>query len=174
MTSIYIFVSAFKDSDGFGKIIFMLLFSVSFISWFMLLYKARQFAHLEKQMHAFLENFQKKEQSIFEKTFLENLSSSPLFLLYKNFKKCAIDLFDRNRQLDGVDINFLSRSDVEMLNNFLEQKILWRVKRLKKIFLFFPLRSRWPLFWESSEPFGDSLLALLALEKGGRRYLTRL
>jgi biopolymer transport protein TolQ len=132
MTSIYIFVSAFKDSDGFGKIIFMLLFSVSFISWFMLLYKARQFAHLEKQMHAFLENFQKKEQSILEKTFLENLSSSPLFSLYKNFKKCAIDLFQRNRQLDGVDINFLSRSDVEMLNNFLEQKILLESKTLEK------------------------------------------
>ncbi len=132
MTSIYIFVSAFKDSDGFGKIIFLLLFSVSFLSWFMLIFKARQFFSIEKQMHLFLENFQKKEQSILEKTFLESLTCSPLFHLYKNFKKCTIDLMDRNRKLDGVDIHFLSRSDVEMLSSFLDQKVLKESKSLEK------------------------------------------
>ncbi len=132
MTSIYIFVSAFKDSDGFGKIIFLLLFSLSFISWFILIFKARQFGKLEKEMQTFLVNFEKKEHPILEKSILETLTSNPMFSLYKQFKKCTIDLLERNRQLDRVEENFLTRSDVEMLENYLDQKVLQNSKDLDK------------------------------------------
>lgn len=132
MASIYIFVSAFKDSDGFGKIIFLLLFSLSLISWFVLIFKARQYAKIEKEITLFMESFEKKDSFVLERSFNENLTSSPLFDLYKNFKKCTIDLLERNSALNGVKDHFLSQSDIILLQNYIDQKIFSKCKALDK------------------------------------------
>jgi biopolymer transport protein TolQ len=132
MASIYIFVSAFKDSDGFGKIIFLLLFSLSLISWFVLILKARQYAKIEKEIALFMESFEKKDSFVLEKSFNEHLTSSPLFDLYKNFKKCTIDLLERNSSLNGIKEHFLSQSDINLLQNYLDQKIFSKSKLLDK------------------------------------------
>ncbi|MFZ4773230.1 MAG: MotA/TolQ/ExbB proton channel family protein [Chlamydiia bacterium] len=130
MASIYIFVSAFKDSDGFGKIIFLLLFSLSFLSWFILIYKAREYYKIEKQMTYFIEKFDLGDGIVLEKSFAEHLSDSPLFHLYKSFKQCTEDLMERNQLLDGVKEHFLTAYDIGMLQNVLKQKVQQTNKKL--------------------------------------------
>lgn len=132
MASIYIFVSAFKDSDGFGKIIFLLLFCLSLISWFVLILKARQYAKVEKEISFFMQSFEKKESFVLEMSISEFLTSSPLFDLYKSFKKCTVDLLERNSTLNGVKDHFLSQSDIALLQNFLDQRIFSKSKILDK------------------------------------------
>ncbi len=132
MASIYIFVSAFKDADGFGKIIFFVLFALSFLSWFILIYKMREYHKVESQMDQFLKNFDERDASVLEKSFADHLTNSPLFRLYKRFRQCSEELLERNQILIGVKEHFLTERDIGMIQNILKESIQKSQKELQQ------------------------------------------
>jgi biopolymer transport protein TolQ len=108
------FISAYVQSDWFGKGIFWGLFFLSLLCWIILLYKSWQFWVVRKLSTQFSKQFASQNGDPFTLQFQRPLLSRigevphPLFEMYRAVKTQALQIMNRKGQhLSGPDLELL-------------------------------------------------------------------
>lgn len=120
------FISAYAESDFFGRLIFLGLFLLSVSSWAILIHKGWTLFHVRKFSREFISVFSEKEPLALQFKG-QVLSFHPLFGIYKSFKAKVLGM---NRAL--------SRDDVEFLETEIDISIGKEMKKLEKNLFILP------------------------------------
>ena len=157
------FISAYLQSDLFGKAIFWVLFSLSAISWTILLYKSWQLFQVRRLSRQFLDLFsEKKENPLhcqFQSLPIKLGAPHPFFEVYKTAKKAALQLL-RNREL-------LSHQDLQLIESQTLFDASSQSKMLEKnLFVLSTIVTLGPFFGLLGTVWGI-LVSLSAMPKGG-------
>lgn len=116
---------AYYQSDIFGKTVFLLLFTLSVISWVIFIQKYFLLRKLKKGNSQFSLYIQKKPEQLFELTFpkpliqIPKVFSLPYYELYKTLKQSTLELLNKNRYFHQEKEGpvFLSRADVDLVES---------------------------------------------------------
>lgn len=143
LTATHTFINAFFQADGFGKLIFLMLFALSILAWFFLIHKAWVLKEVRKYSGAF--------QSIIETRPGDLLSLStdclpkianrevphPFAHLYLTLKNKTVDILDKNNAY-GNGENYLSHTDIELLESHMDTSITKQKENLEKNLFVLP------------------------------------
>ncbi len=135
------FVSAYFQSDWFGKGIFWGLFILSAISWTLLIHKGWMLFHARRLSKEFISVFSEKEPLNLQFTrpmkgrLLE--VPHPLFEVYKAFKIKALAIISRNHFFLSKSVSFSSQ-DLELLESEMYVAIGIQMKKLEKYLFILP------------------------------------
>jgi len=129
------FVSAYLQTDWFGKWIFVLLFCLSAVSWSLLIYKGWMLSHVKRVSKSFASLFSEKDPlglqapRAIKETLLE--IPHPFFEMYKAFKVKALSVIQRNHYFSSGKSSF-SPLDLEFLEAELKVSMVMQMKKLEK------------------------------------------
>src|SRR3989344_661580 len=124
------FISAYFQSDWFGKGIFWGLFFLSVLCWVVILYKGWQFWAVKRLTAQFFELFAEKKEDPLNLQFARPMLSRigelphPLFEIYRAVKQQALQLISRNP--------ILSEPDLELIESQVMTAMSSAVKKLEK------------------------------------------
>lgn len=127
------FLSAYFQSDWFGKGIFLGLFVLSALSWIVILYKSWQFWAVRRLSSHFFEQFDAKKGDPlnlqWNRPALSNIGQAPnpLFEIYRAVKQQALQLMSRAQQSAN-----LSDSDLELIESQVGVAMSEACKKLDK------------------------------------------
>ena len=137
------FSSAFSQSDFFGKLIFLALFILSFLSWMTLLYKIWIFNEVKKHSSKVLFLLE-KQKGLFLTLPLENFGiktfkeiPQPFIKILSVIKNKTGELLEKNHYFikERFDANhpvYLSRADIDLIENHLSSAITTQKELLEK------------------------------------------
>jgi biopolymer transport protein TolQ len=174
-----VFVQAFVLSDFFGKLIFISLFALSFVTWLILLQKILLFRNVKRAAN-------KLQDLIFEQNTpvlsvpMEKFNSlnqhepiNPFGKIYLSLKNKTIEILDKNHFFHQTNTPgsapavFLSRADVELLEVQGLSTITEEAKNLEKnLFILSTAVTLAPFLGILGTVWGI-LLSLAELQKGG-------
>ncbi len=122
---------AYKQSDFFGKLIFLSLFALSIVTWGLFLQKWRLQRDAKIKARQFYQHLSKIQQNPLN--FDLSSYSGPFCDLYKTLKRNTLELLNKNRHsLPSEASAYLSRSDIELIENHLVTVISEESKQLEK------------------------------------------
>jgi len=110
------FLSAYFQSDFFGKGIFWALFALSALCWVIVLYKTWQFWAVRRLSSHFFDQFEEKKDDPLNLQWNRPVFSrigeipNPLFEIYRAVKQQTLQLMGRNNQgsnLSGADLELI-------------------------------------------------------------------
>ncbi len=136
------FVSAYLQSDWFGKWIFLALFLLSSISWVVIIYRSWIFLNAGRLARDLVSQFSEKEplnlqfQRPLKGRLLEY--SHPFFEIYKAFKKRSLSILSRS-MADQETIPYFSQNDLSSLQAQLEISVGIQLKSLEKHLFILPI-----------------------------------
>lgn len=136
------FFDAYLDSDLLGRLIFIGLFSISVVTWILLIYKV-WLAHLAKKNSLHFSQVLKENKInilSLEYPSPENLFSNPFLQLYQVLRKQTLDLLNKNRHFaknhspeeEGNKASYLSPTDINIVESHLIATIAIQTKELEK------------------------------------------
>jgi len=126
------FISAYSESDWFGKGIFFGLFILSALCWTIVLFKAWQFWAVNKLSNQFSDQFAEKKDDPLNLQFQRPLLSRigeiphPLFDIYRNVKQQTLLLIGRSQD------SALSDADMQLIESGVGAAISMSSKRLER------------------------------------------
>ncbi|OGN59702.1 MAG: hypothetical protein A3F40_04530 [Chlamydiae bacterium RIFCSPHIGHO2_12_FULL_27_8] len=131
-------INAYFQSDLFGKIIFLSLFLLSLTSWFILVQKIM----ITKRLDKFNINFEKKifssKENLLHITLIDD-ATFPFYTLYTELKEKTLELLNKNKYFNKEDNNiYLTKSDIELIDNHLYNEITREVNSLEKNLFVLP------------------------------------
>lgn len=129
------FITAYVQSDGFGKAIFWGLFLLSALSWILLLYKTWMFTQVRKLSLQFSELFSEKDPLNFafappKGRLLE--VPHPYFEMYKTLKAKTLQLISRNHLFAPNADTVLSDADLGLIDSAVQATLAKQHKLLEK------------------------------------------
>lgn len=133
------FLTAFQTADGFGKCVFLALFTLSILSWFVILHKLwllRKVKETSKQFAAFIQQHQETLLHL-KSTHIPTPSSDipqPFTKIYLTLKKKTKDLLAKNQffmKKSKNDPVHLSRTDLDVIKSDMQTSISFAVKQLE-------------------------------------------
>ena len=130
------FITAYVQSDWFGKGIFWGLFILSALSWWILIYKSWVFFHVRRLSSEFSALFSDKDplglQFIrpFHGKWLE--IPHPFFEIYKALKRYALQIINRNHLYDPNIETTFSEADLGLIELQVYTAIATALKKLEK------------------------------------------
>ncbi|MCC6128092.1 MAG: MotA/TolQ/ExbB proton channel family protein [Chlamydiae bacterium] len=112
------FISAYIQSDGFGKMVFWSLFFLSGISWALLIYKIWMSAQVKRLSSEFASQFDESTDPLGlqftpQKGVMAQLPH-PFFEIYKSLKKNTLKIISRSHVGSSEPI-VLSQADLELI-----------------------------------------------------------
>lgn len=129
------FISAYLQSDWFGKGIFWGLFFLSGISWSVLIHKGWLLFQVRRLSKEFISLFSEKEPLSlqFSRPMKGRLLEvpHPFFEIYKSFKIKALAIISRNHFFLSSNVAF-SPSDLDLLESELRVAASMQLKKLEK------------------------------------------
>lgn len=129
------FISAYLQSDWFGKGIFWGLFFLSGISWTVLLHKGWLLYQVRQLSKEFISLFSEREPLSlqFSRPMKGRLVEvpHPFFEIYKSFKIKALAIISRNHFFLSSNVAF-SPSDLDLLESELRVAASMQLKKLEK------------------------------------------
>lgn len=170
-----IFFDAFAGSDLFGKLIFLLLFFLSAVSWYVLLHKISLLRSIRKKASDLQESLEKQSDRVLDLPLDEaSLPSGilhPFADIYTTIKAKTIEILDKNSYFSeplgskGSAI-FLSKNDVDLIGHYADGTITAKAKILEKnLFILATAISLAPFLGILGTVWGI-LLSLGELQKG--------
>ena len=120
------FISAYAESDFFGRLIFLALFVLSGISWAVLIHKGWTLFQVRKFSREFISVFSEKDPLSLQFKG-QVLSFHPLFGIYKTFKAKVL----------GMNLS-LNNEDVDFLETEMEIQVRKEMKKLEKHLFILP------------------------------------
>lgn len=127
------FVSAYLQTDWFGKGIFWLLFTLSGITWTILIQKGWMLFQVRQSTRDLLSQFSSEDPLSLQFSrpvqglFLE--SPHPFFEIYKSFKAKALAIISRNHLL-MIGASF-STTDLDLLEAEMNNAVNQQIKKLE-------------------------------------------
>lgn len=130
------FISAYVQSDLFGKGIFLSLFILSAISWTVLIHKAWVYFQVRRLSGEFSHLFSEKEplNLQFNRPLQGRLLEvpHPFFEVYKSLKQNALRIINRNHFFSpGTEVSF-SEADLGILESQVHTTVATQIKKLEK------------------------------------------
>jgi biopolymer transport protein ExbB/TolQ len=128
------FISAYLQSDGFGKGVFWVLISLSVVSWIVLLQKLWMYICVKRSTAEFSKLFSEKDPLGLQ--FPRPIRGSllklphPLFDVYRAFKTKALAITYRGHFFTGNKM--FSSDDLDLLSSELEVAVSLQVKKFEK------------------------------------------
>lgn len=138
------FVTAYSQSDFFGKLIFLGLISSSIICWVVLIHKVRMISKVKKISEAFQLAFEKNKERILALDlgdFPKSPSPSiphPFAQLFKALKEKTLEILNKNhffssaKKTEEPSSVHLSASDLELVESYAFMTISSQSKLLEK------------------------------------------
>jgi biopolymer transport protein TolQ len=128
------FLTAYSQSDYFGKFVFLCLFFLSVISWVVLLQKIQLTRKLKGVSYKILDIFEKNKQKLLDITISNmNFKNHPYCNLYEIMRKQTLEVLNKNRyfskEKQGV---YLSQADIEMIGSRMHMVIVQKTKSYEK------------------------------------------
>lgn len=161
------FISAYAESDLFGKGIFLGLFVLSAICWTIVLFKGWQFWAVGKLSRQFSEQFSEGKHDPlnlqFQRPSLSRIGEipHPLFDIYRSVKQQTLILLSRNQD------SSLSEADMQLIESGVFAEISLSSKKLEKhLFILSMIVSLGPFLGLLGTVWGI-LLTLAQLQSGG-------
>jgi biopolymer transport protein TolQ len=131
------FVSAYVQSDWFGKTIFCSLFLLSAISWWVLIHKVWIYFQMRRLSNEFMGQFSDKDPLGLQ--FIRPLKGRllevphPFFEVYKTLKQHVLQVISRNHfYIPAQEPSFLSESDMGLVESQVYTAIASQIKKLEK------------------------------------------
>jgi biopolymer transport protein TolQ len=130
------FVSAYFQSDWFGKGIFWGLFILSGASWWVILHKSWIFFHVRRLSNEFKELFSDKDplglqwNRPLRGKMLE--VPHPFFEVYKSMKQSALQVINRNHFFAPGQETRLSEADLDLIESQVHAAVASQSKKLEK------------------------------------------
>jgi len=130
------FISAYVQSDWFGKWIFWGLFLLSGVSWTILLHKAWVYFQVRRLSAEFTSLFSENEPLNLQ--FIRPLKGRllevphPFFEIYKALKQNALKIINRNHFFAPGSETALSEADLGLLESQAATSVATQVKKLEK------------------------------------------
>jgi biopolymer transport protein TolQ len=129
------FITAYLQSDWFGKGIFWALFILSALSWTLLAHKAWIYFEVKKLSNEFLNLFSDKEPLTLQftkpkRSLLE--VPHPFFELYKAVKQKTLQVFSRNHLYTPAQETALSDADLGLIDSSAKTTLAMQHKILEK------------------------------------------
>ncbi|CCB88006.1 MAG: MotA/TolQ/ExbB proton channel family protein [Simkania sp.] len=130
------FFQAFYQADAFGKMIFFALFALSVISWFFLIHKIWTFNQVKRQSKIFKQAITLQKDSLLnikvEPVKQKRHIPEPFHKLYRTIQQNTVAILDKNHFYLSGNQNFLSRTDVELIDSHLQSSIAKEREDLEK------------------------------------------
>lgn len=131
------FISAYAQSDWFGKGIFLALFTLSIVCWILIAYKSWQFWNVKKLSAQFHLVFGEKKEDPLNLQFPKPIPRiqeipHPLFEIYRSVKQHTLLLLDKK---EGAQ---LSPEDLERIESGTFNAVSTAFKPLEKHLFLFP------------------------------------
>ncbi len=130
------FISAYLQSDWFGKWVFWGLFLLSALSWTVLVHKLWIFRQVRRLSSAFNDLFSEKEplNLQFNRPMIGRMLEvpHPYFEIYKVFKQKALAIINRNHFFVPENETFLSEADLSLVESQVYAAIAFQNKKLEK------------------------------------------
>jgi biopolymer transport protein TolQ len=130
------FITAYVESDWFGKLIFWGLFLLSALSWTILVHKAWIFYQVRRFSTELSSLFSEKDPLNLQFTkptqipFLE--VPHPFFEIYKAFKQKTLQIIGRNHLYAPTSEVFLSEADLGLVESQVHTALATQLKALEK------------------------------------------
>jgi biopolymer transport protein TolQ len=138
------FFTSYHQSDLFGKAIFIGLFTLSVLTWIILIYKvlaARSMRKNATQFRALFEGMRHHPLGIDQPptSAKKNDWPNPFWEVYKTLKKRVLEVLNKNRSFGESHVEggrassaFLSTSDIDLVATCLEATMAEQSKQLEK------------------------------------------
>lgn len=135
------FFQAFAQADFFGKLIFFGLFCLSFICWVFLIQKIWTFKKTKRQARRFQKAIVQHKESLLnldvpKHSLRERPYPRPFHTLFAALKEKTTEILDKNNffllQTKSTSANYLSKTDVEMIDSHLQSTIAKQRETLEK------------------------------------------
>jgi biopolymer transport protein TolQ len=154
------FISAYIESDGFGRAIFLTLFALSLISWWLLLSKSWILFQMQKSSLDITSAFSRKDPLGLQylapkKPDLIGISN-PFFEIYKAFKQSTLQIMSRNTNtiVSDADLNFID-AEMDIVLQTQIQQVEKNVFLLSTIAALSPLLGLLGTVWGILVAFGE-------------------
>lgn len=127
------FFQAFYQADPFGKMIFFALFALSMISWCFLIRKFWNFFQIKQHAKMFQDGIKERKNSLLNLK-IESLKNKPepFKNLYQVMQEKTVEMLDKNHYYARAKQNYLSKTDVELLDSHLQASIDKERKQMEK------------------------------------------
>ncbi len=129
------FLSAYSQSDYFGKLIFLGLFTLSICSWVVMIHKIRLTRKTKYHCFKFENIFGKRKENVLN-FGLDNFTSylNPYFVIYSSVKEKTLEVLNKNSFFSKCDISevYLTDSDLELIASEVDATISHEAKFLEK------------------------------------------
>lgn len=127
-------LEAYFQADSFGKMIFLLLFALSALSWTVMVYKMRLTAKAKKEAFLFEKAFESQQENILElKTEHHIVYFNPYAKIFEMVKKKTLDLLKKNSFFaESSKDAYLSSADIGLIESQVEATIAHQTKVMEK------------------------------------------
>jgi len=168
-----VFFQAFVLSDFFGKLIFIALFALSFITWLILLQKVLLFRNVKRAANKLQDLIFEQNSTVLSASINPYEPVNPFSKIYTSIKSKTIEILDKNHFFHQTNAPgsapavFLSRADVELIEVHSLSTIAEEAKNLEKnLFILSTAVTLAPFLGILGTVWGI-LLSLGELQKGG-------
>ena len=162
------FYQAYIQSDLLGKLIFLSLIFLSILSWIIILYKGWLTYQARFYAKDFDRQFQENKQNPLAIEYAETNRFNPFGKLYLVLKKNTAEILNKNRlfgkpkEEHSPSSTYLSPSDIDIVQSYLQSTIASQTKQLEKnLFLLATVYSLGPFLgllgtvWGILATFGE-------------------
>jgi len=144
LASLNAFVTAYSQSDLFGKLIFLGLITLSIVCWIVLLHKIWLVRQVRKFSMAFRENFEEKKELLFNVDINDfpysgiKEISNPFKEIFSSLKDKTLEILNKNLFFASQKTSqnqpqvYLSRTDLELIESHALTIISIESKKLDK------------------------------------------
>lgn len=132
------FITAYTQSDFFGKMIMLMLLFVSAICWLLLLQKVRDLKQAKKLSLQFTSDLERSKDNILSWQADKNiLTTNPFLNIFASFKQKTLDILNKNlffaqKQSPGKGEVYLSEVDLDLVESHVFLTISEEIKNLEK------------------------------------------
>jgi biopolymer transport protein TolQ len=126
-------LSSYTQADFFGKMIFFVLFTLSIISWVIMIKKIKYANLIKKNSKIFEKIFEeKKEKLLLLKVDPSFEKSNPFLIIYLAVKQKTLEILNKNSFFSNKEKIYLSKSDIELIESKIGVTISKELKFLEK------------------------------------------
>jgi len=130
-------ISAYLQSDLFGKAIFLLILALSSLTWIIILYKGFQIFGIKKMKRDF-ENFLHNKKNALLNIDIASKKQIPIFDVFFAIQTKTKDLLKKNSKMSNKT-TFISKADLDSIIELKETSIQLFLKNLEKNLYFLSL-----------------------------------
>lgn len=131
-------LNSYFSSDFFGKLIYLALFTLSIVSWVILLHKIYLVRKI-KLLNLNLEKKIKSNEKELLKISLHSNFSYPYFDIFKKLKEKTLEILNKNRfYIDKKKDVYMSQGDIELIDSHLDKEISKQIKKIEKNIFLLP------------------------------------